>query len=91
MFGEGIALRNLERGPEPIVGARRRRIRGARDDVSAERIFLKKEIKRGLGTFRRNLPGTEGSVGQAGGKERLADAPNDPAGQKRPKSFDDQI
>jgi hypothetical protein len=81
-------LRDLERRPQPIGGARRRSVGRADDDVPGERIFPKEEVEAGVETIRRDLPRHQRAWREARRHERLPDAPDRSGREHGPQAFD---
>lgn len=77
VFVEGFADRNFQGGPEAVSRAGDFGIGRADDDVSGEGILLGHEIEGGVELLLGDFPSDEGSVGEFGGKEGLADAADD--------------
>ena len=70
---QGKTFGSLESGPQTVIGTGGGRIGGTQDDMPAERVVPGHEVEGGVEAFGGDFPGDEGTRGEVGGKEGLAD------------------
>ena len=86
-----VAVRHLQRGPEPVLRAAGRRVGRADHHVAGKRIALEHEVERLVEPLRLDFPRHQRARREVGGHQRLPHAADGPGAQHRRDAVDHHV